>query len=134
MTAIPLIYITFPGTARAALQSYADVFGGELSLHSFADFGRTDGPADAVAHGVLDGPVSLAGSDAGEGDRAVQVEGLMLSLLGAAQPEVLHRWFDGLAVDGRVLDPLEAKPWGAFDGQVVDRNGLRWLVGYEPAG
>ena len=133
MTAVPMIYATFPGTARAALEFYAGLFGGDLSLHTFAEFGRTDGPPDAVAHGVLDGPVSLAGSDAGEGDPVLQVQGLALSLLGAAEPAVLHRWFDALAADGgTVLDLLETKPWGAADGQVVDRYGLRWLVGYEP--
>lgn len=133
MTAVPQIYVSFPGTARAALEFYADVFGGRLTLHSYQDFGRVDGPPEAVAHGMLDGPVSLAGSDAGDGQPAVHVEGLMLSLLGAAEPEVLHRWFDALADGGgRVLDPLEPKPWGAADGQVVDRHGLCWLVGYEP--
>jgi PhnB protein len=133
MTAVPQIYVSFPGTAREALQFYADVFGGQLTLHSYADFGREDGPPEAVAHGVLEGPVSLAGSDAAAGQPAVHVEGLMLSLLGAAEPAVLHRWFDALAADGgRVLDPLAPKPWGAADGQVVDRHGLCWLLGYEP--
>lgn len=133
MPAVPQIYVSFPGTARAALEFYAEVFGGSLSLHTFQDFGRDDGPPDAVAHGVLDGPVSLAGSDAAEGETTVRVEGLMLSLLGAAEPEVLHRWFDRLAAEGgEVLDPLAPKPWGAADGQVLDRHGLRWLVGYEP--
>ena len=134
MTAVPQIYVSFPGTARAALQFYADVFGGELALHSYEAFGRTDGPPDAVAHGVLEGPVSLAGSDAGEADPVVRVEGLMLSLLGAAEPAVLHRWFEDLAEGGgQVVDPLARKPWGASDGQVLDRHGLRWLIGYEPA-
>ena len=134
MSAVPMVYVTFPGTARDALQSYADLFGGRLSLHTFEDFGRADGPPDAVAHGVLAGPVSLAGSDAGEGQPAVQVEGLALSMLGAAEPAVLHRWFDALAADGgQVLDPLTPTPWGAADGQVVDRHGLRWLFGYEPS-
>ena len=109
--------------------------GGTLSLHTYADFGRSDGPPDAIAHGVLDGPVSLGGSDAPAGEPAVHVEGLLLSLLGAAEPSVLHTWFDRLAADGgEVLDPLAAKPWGASDGQVQDRHGLRWLVGYEPQG
>jgi PhnB protein len=62
----------------------------------------------------------------------VKVEGLMLSLLGAAEPEVLHRWFDHLSTGGgEVVDPLAPKPWGAADGQVIDRHGLRWLIGYE---
>jgi PhnB protein len=130
--AAPQVYVSFPGTARDALRFYAGVFGGELVLHSYQDFGRTDGPPDAVAHGVLDGPVSMAGSDAGHGEPAVRVEGLRLSLLGAADPETLHRWFDALAAGGRVVDPLTKKEWGASDGQVVDRHGLHWLVGYEP--
>ena len=63
----PQVYVFFPGTAREALNFYADVFGGGLSLHTYEDFGRSDGPSEAVAHGVLDGVVALAGSDAAEG-------------------------------------------------------------------
>ncbi|MDI2036409.1 VOC family protein [Paenarthrobacter nitroguajacolicus] len=126
------IYALFPGTARAALSFYVNVFGGELSLHTYKDFGRTDGPADAIAHGVLIGPVALAGADAADEETSLRTEGLMLSLLGAAEPAVLHSWFDKLAQDGRVVDPLTHKPWGASDGQVIDRHGLHWLVGYEP--
>ncbi len=62
----------------------------------------------------------------------MRLEGVSLSLLGTAKPEVLHSWFDRLAESGTVIDPLEPKPWGATDGQVLDRYGLRWLVGYEP--
>lgn len=32
------------GTARAALSFYAQVFGGGAELHTFAEFGRSDGP------------------------------------------------------------------------------------------
>ncbi|MHA7262213.1 VOC family protein [Arthrobacter sp. TMN-37] len=131
MTA-PQLYISFPGTAREALGFYADVFSGELSLHTYEDFGRNDGPADAVAHGVLNGVVALAGSDAAQGEKSVRLEGVMLSLLGTAEPAVLHGWFDRLAEGGAVVDPLSPKPWGATDGQVVDRYGLHWLIGYEP--
>ncbi|MBG6180916.1 VOC family protein [Arthrobacter sp. CAN_A1] len=128
----PQIYINFPGTAREALTFYAGVFGGELSLHTLEDFGRLDGPPGAIAHGVLDGVVVLAGSDAPEGGTSVRFEGLMLSLLGTAQPDILHGWFNKLADGGKVIDPLAPKPWGASDGQVIDRHGLHWLVGYEP--
>jgi uncharacterized protein YndB with AHSA1/START domain/uncharacterized glyoxalase superfamily protein PhnB len=129
----PQIYVFFPGTAREALNFYADVFGGELSLHTYQDFGRSDGPPEAVAHGVLSGAVALAGSDAAEGQTTVRLEGIMLSLLGTAEPTVLHEWFEKLSIGGSVLDPLSPKPWGASDGQVIDRHGLHWLVGYEPA-
>ncbi|MEQ4565089.1 VOC family protein [Paenarthrobacter sp. CAP02] len=132
MTA-PQIYVLFPGTAREALGFYAEIFGGELTLHSYQDFSRTDGPADAIAHGVLSGVVALAGADAAAGEESVRIEGAMLSLLGAAEPAVLHEWFDKLADGGRIVDPLAQKPWGASDGQVVDRHGLHWLIGYEAA-
>ncbi len=130
----PILYLTFAGNAREALGFYAGVFGGDLHLNTYADFSRSEGPADAIAHGVLaNGPVALFASDAGPGEPSVSMEGVLLSLLGTAEPAVLHRWFDQLADRGTVLDPLAPKPWGASDGQVVDRYGLRWLVGYEPA-
>ncbi|MDJ0379036.1 VOC family protein [Cryobacterium sp. PH31-L1] len=125
------IYVTFPGTAREALGFYADIFGGELSLHTFEEFGRSDGPPHAIAHGMLDGVVTLAGSDAAVGEDSVSLEGFRLSLLGTADPETLHEWFDKLAIGGRVVDSLAPKPWGASDGQVIDRYGLPWLIGYE---
>ena len=131
MTA-PQIYVSFPGTARAALGFYAGVFGGELSLHTNADFGRTDGAPDAIAHGELSGAVALAGSDTPPGGKSVRLEGVMLSLLGTAEPAVLHEWFNKLSAGGQVVDALAAKPWGASDGQVIDRYGLHWLIGYEP--
>ena len=126
------IYVSFPGTAREALSFYADVFGSDLSLFSYEEFNRTDGLPDAIAHGQLSGAVALAGSDAAAGEKTVRFEGLMLSLLGTAEPAVLHEWFDRLAEGGRVVDPLAEKPWGASDGQVIDRHGLHWLIGYEP--
>lgn len=129
----PLVYIHFPGTARQALEFYQGIFGGELSLNTFAQFGRDDGPADAVAHGMLTGTVELAGADAVGEDRPFQAEGLMLSLLGTAPGETLRTWFDQLADGGDVVDPLQVRPWGATDGQVVDRFGVRWLVGFEDA-
>jgi len=78
------------------------------------------------------GPVSLFGSDAAGDEPAVHIEGILLSLLGTAEPDVLHRRFDQLAQSDVVIDPLAPKRWGASDGQVVDRYGLRWLIGYEP--
>jgi PhnB protein len=125
-------YIHFEGTARAALSFYAEVFGGVVRLHTFAEFGRTDGPADAVAHGYLaDGPVSLYAADVGGEEPAFRAQGLMLSLLGTAEPATLRRWFADLADRGEIVDQLQRRPWGAFDGQVIDRYGLHWLVGFE---
>lgn len=127
----PTLYVLFPGVAREALEFYHGVFGGELEMHTYADFSRADGPADAIAHGMLSGPVSLFGSDAGADEDGFAMTGGMLALLGAADPATLHQWFEALAEGGRVLDPLVKRSWGATDGQVMDQFGLRWLIGYE---
>jgi len=128
----PTPYVHFPGTARAALNFYAAVFGCSVQLHTFQEFNRTDGPAEAIAHGYLtDGPVRLYGADVAGDEPAVRCEGMMLSLLGAAAPSTLEDWFRGLSEGGRVVDDLQVRPWGASDGQVVDRYGLHWLIGFE---
>ncbi len=129
----PKPYLLLPGTAREALTFYTATFGGTPELHTYAEFGRTDGPPDAIAHGILDGTVALYASDAAEGEAPLRTEGLMFSLLGTAEPATLHAWFEALSDGGRVVEPLEAREWGASDGQVVDRFGLHWLVGYEHA-
>lgn len=128
----PTPYVFFPGSAREALTFYGDVFGCAVQLHSFAEFGRADGPADAIAHGYLaGGPVALAGADVSGDGRPFRSEGLMLALLGTAAPSTLRRWFSRLSEAGQVVDDMQARPWGATDGQVIDRYGLHWLVGFE---
>lgn len=130
----PTPYLHLPGTAREALTFYGDVFGCEVRLHTFAEFGRTDGPADAIAHGYLaGGPVVLFAADASGDEPTLRCEGMMLSLLGTAEPSTLRDWFSRLSDGGRVVDDLQARPWGASDGQVIDRHGLHWLIGFEAA-
>jgi len=128
----PAPYLHFAGTARQALTFYGDVFGCSVQLHTFEEFNRTDGPAQAIAHGYLtDGPVQLYAADVAGDEPSFRSEGMMLSLLGTAAPAILTEWFAGLAEGGRVVDDLRAREWGAWDGQVIDRYGLHWLIGFE---
>jgi PhnB protein len=131
MTA-PTPYIHFPGTAREALTFYGDVFGCQVQLHTLAEFGRSDGPADAIAHGYLTGgPVELFGADAAGEEPPFRAAGMMFALLGTTAPGTLREWFARLSEGGRVVDDLQKRPWGASDGQVIDRFGLHWLIGFE---
>lgn len=125
-------YLHLPGTAREALTFYARLFGGSARLHTLEEFGRTDGPPQAIAHGSLDdGPVTIFASDAVGDERSFRCDGMTFALLGAADPETLTSWFQGLARGGTVVDDLQRRPWGATDGRVVDRFGVPWLIGYE---
>jgi PhnB protein len=130
----PTPYVLFPGNAREALTFYGHVFGCAVNLHTFAEFNRADGPADAIAHGGLaGGPVGLNGADVSGDESPVHTEGMMLALLGTAAPPALRSWFARLSEGGRVVDDLQQRPWGGFDGQVIDRYGLHWLIGFEDA-
>jgi PhnB protein len=131
MTA-PTPYLHLPGTAREALAFYGEVFGCAVQLHTLEEFDRTDGPADAIAHGYLvDGPVALFAADVSGDQPALRCEGMMLSLLGAAAPSTVREWFGRLSDGGQIVDDLQVRPWGASDGQVIDRYGLHWLLGFE---
>jgi PhnB protein len=128
----PEPYILFPGTAREALSFYGEVFGCAVELHTFAEFNRADGQPDAIAHGYLsEGPVGLSGADVSGDELPFRSEGMMLALLGTAAPATLRNWFSRLSEGGRVVDELQVRPWGASDGQVIDRYGLHWLIGFE---
>ena len=85
MTA-PTPYLHFPGTAREALTFYAGVFGGTTDLNTYEQFGRTDGPADAVAHGgLVGGAVALFAAEAAGDEPVLRCEGLMLALRGTGR-------------------------------------------------
>lgn len=129
----PFPYFLLPGTARSALTRWQEVFGGSLQVTTYADFSRTDGPGDAVAHGELSGVVQLSAADAGADDTPFTASGVLFSLLGAAEPDVLRRWFDALAEDGTVVEPLQERAWGDWDGTVRDAFGVTWLIGFAGA-
>src|SRR6478609_11942683 len=47
-------YISFSDNARQAMEFYNSVFGGTLTLSTFAEFGAQDSPdADKIMHGML---------------------------------------------------------------------------------
>ena len=84
------------------------------------------------AHGYLaEGPVALSGADVSGDELPFRSEGMMLALLGTAAPPTLRHWFSRLREGGRVVDELQTRSWGASDGQVIDRYGLHWLIGFE---
>lgn len=128
----PTPYLHFPGNAREALTFYGDVFGCGVQLHTFEEFTRSDGPPDAIAHGFLtDGPVRLYGADVAGDQPPTRCEGMMLALLGTAPPATLRNWFSKLSEGGELVEDLQDRAWDASDGQVIDRYGLHWLIGYE---
>ena len=55
----------------------------------------------------------------------------MLALLGTAAPPIFGSGSPGSAMVARSSIEFQARAWGASDGQVIDRYGLHWLIGFE---
>ncbi|WP_129339180.1 VOC family protein [Cellulomonas endophytica] len=126
-------YLGFRGDARAALEHYATVFGGELTLSTFAEGGMPHEPAEAdkIMHGQLDvdGRPVLMASDAPDSMPLDAGSSISLSLSGGPDDaEKLKAWWEGLVDGGTVDEPLTEAPWGDTFGMCTDRFGHHWMV------
>jgi PhnB protein len=123
-------YISFNGTARQAAEFYRDVFGGELAMNTFAEFGAADSPdADKIMHGQLETPKGyvLMVSDTPEGMEYNPGTNITVSLSGDDSDE-LRGYFERLADGGAVTMPLEKQMWGDEFGMCQDKFGISWMV------
>lgn len=124
-------HLNFRGNARAALELYRSVFGGDLVIATHADTGSTDpATADHVAWGQVT-------ADNGFRVMAFDVwphlawdpgtEAAYVSVRGDDAAE-LTRYWDGLAEGATIHQPLEASPWSPLYGKLTDRFGVIWVL------
>ena len=100
-------YLNFNGNARQALEFYTSVFGGNLNLSTFAEFGMAEAPvADKIMHGQLetDAGYTLMAADTPPGMEFNGMHGFGVSLSGD-DADVLRGYFDKLADGCLDADP-----------------------------
>ncbi|KJK44852.1 3-demethylubiquinone-9 3-methyltransferase [Lentzea aerocolonigenes] len=122
-------YLRFDGSARQAMEFYQSIFGGELRISTFGEFGMQDSPqADQIMHAQLEteSGYTLMASDTPPGMPYNPGDTITISLSG--DDEVLRTYFEQLADGGKVGTPLEKQMWGDEYGDVVDKYGINWLV------
>ncbi|HEX7210616.1 MAG TPA: VOC family protein [Propionibacteriaceae bacterium] len=123
-------YISFRDNARQAMEFYKDVFGGELTLNTFGQYGDPNAPgADNIMHGQLDTDqgFTLMASDTPPGMEFTPGGSITVSLSGDDEPQ-LHGFWDKLSDEGDVTMPLEKQMWGDQFGMCTDRFGVPWMV------
>lgn len=133
MTAILNPYLNFRGNAREAIQFYHSVFGGELSVMTFAENGDPyPGEGDKIMHSQIDTPsgFTLMASDVTSAHSYTAGENsFSVSLSGAnADDSELRGYWQKLSEGANVSQPLETAPWGATFGMLTDRFGVSWLI------
>lgn len=123
-------YISFSGDARAAMEYYREVLGGELTMSTYGEFGQAGTPiADRIMHAQLETPsgFTLMGADSPPGVERADGSAIAISLSGDDEAELRGYW-DGLSSGGTVTVPLEQQMWGDLFGQCTDRFGVDWMV------
>ena len=88
-------YLNFNGTTRQALEFYHSVFGGDLALTTFAEFGAADGPdADRIMHGMLvtGTGYTIMAADVTSGMEYFPMAGFSLSLSGDDDDTLRGYW------------------------------------------
>jgi PhnB protein len=123
-------YISFGDNARQAMEFYQSIFGGELTISTFGDFGAPDpAMADLVMHSWLVSPsgYNIMGSDTPPGMDRQPGNNITISLSGDDADELRGYW-EKLSEGGTVATPLEKQMWGDEFGQCADKFGVNWLV------
>jgi PhnB protein len=124
-------YLSFQDNAREAMTFYQSVFGGDLTVSTFADFHASEDPAeqDKVMHSQLETPdgLVLMGADTPAAMEYQPQAGVSVSLSGDDEARLRGYW-ERLSEGGTVTMPFEQAPWGATFGMCVDRFGTSWMV------
>ncbi|WP_086829234.1 VOC family protein [Allokutzneria sp. NRRL B-24872] len=120
-------YLSFTDNARQAMEFYREVFGGELAVNTFGEFGMTES-ADLVMHSLLttDAGFALMGADTPPGMEHRKGSSITVCVNGD-DAETLHGYWDKLIEGGTVETPLEKQMWGDEYGACEDRFGIPWM-------
>lgn len=123
-------YLNFRDGTREVMDFYASVFGGDLTLTTFAETGGMGLP-EAEQHKVMHSQIvtgtglTLMAADVPD-SMDVSTNGTV-SLSGDDEATLRGYW-DGLVDGGSVTVPLEKAPWGDTFGMCTDRFGVDWMV------
>ncbi len=130
-------HLNFRGDARAALELYQSVFGGQLTALTYADAHNVQDPAQAEQ--LMWGQVA---ADNGFHVMAYDVPSAMpwdqgtnaffVSVRCDSADEITAAW-SKLAVGGTVIVDLAPAGWSSLYGMVADRFGVVWVLDVAPA-
>ncbi|RPF19764.1 VOC family protein [Myceligenerans xiligouense] len=128
-------YLSFRTEARAALEFYRSVLGGDLNINAYGDMpmpGMETMDGNLVMHGQLDAPggLTLMAADAPQGGAPYEAptSGVTVALTGSsADHGYIAAAFDKLSDGASDVLPFELAPWGDYYGQLRDRFGISWM-------
>jgi len=127
-------YLNFRGSTREAMTFYQSIFGGEIAMNSFAEFGMEvpEDEKEHIMHAQLSGgAIEFMAADVPSSMPFDGGNGISMSLFGDDDAQ-LTRFYEQLADGGQAPWPLNEAPWGDKFGMCVDRFGVQWMVNISP--
>lgn len=136
MTLAVTTHLNFRGEARAALDFYKQVFGGEQTLMTYAAMGQP-GLAESPDHIIWGQVVAEDGfrimAFDVRADQAYEAgaNAFYVSLRGSSAEEIERRWTT-LADGATILHPIGPSAWSPLYGMLTDRFGIIWVLDVDP--
>ena len=151
-------HLNFPGTARAALDFYQSVYGGDVVVSTYGEFGMPQDAPDAgrVVFGQLvadSGFRVMAYDIPGSGEAVLASSAIDGGVATTTPASVTHRangvtittqpfflavradtldeltgYWQGLADGATIVEPLAASAWTPGFGMLTDRFGVTWVL------
>jgi PhnB protein len=131
-------YLNFAGNTEEAFRFYQTVFGGELQIVRFRDFGGNamgvpEEDLDKIAHVALPlvGANMLMGTDTLKSFGQTLTAGNNFSItLEAENADEAEKLFHALSAGGTVKMPLSKTEWAEKYGMCTDKFAVGWMVNY----
>ncbi|MGH2448320.1 MAG: VOC family protein [Chloroflexota bacterium] len=127
-------HINFQGDAREALEFYQSVFGGDISIATYADIHAVEDPSQTnqVAFGRVTAPngFDIMAYDVQPSKAFNPGENAFYVTLQGSDPHEIKVLWDALG-DGAaaILIPLAPASFAPLYGMLTDRFGVTWIVG-----
>ncbi|GAB3597953.1 VOC family protein [Microbacterium tumbae] len=145
-------HLNFRGSARQALEFYAAVFDGQVTVVAYGDLGMpADVPgADKIMFGQIENAAgfrlmaydvpgqddqdaaAIAGSTRRENGTTITDRTFFQSVRADSLEEIAVFW-EALAQGAEIIEPLAASAWSPGFGMLTDRFGVTWVLDVQAA-
>jgi PhnB protein len=125
-------HLNFRGDARAALEFYQSVFGGDIVIITYTDAQNVQDPseADRVMWGQVAAPNGFRVMAYDVPSRTPWNPGenpFFVSVRGDLDKEITALW-EKLSIGATVVQPLAPSGWAPLYGMLKDRFGITWVL------
>ena len=137
MTITTTTHLNFRGDAKAALEFYQAVFGGEVTVFTYQQAGNVQDPAEAdqVTFGQVISPdgfhIMAYDVPSSMGWNPGQIP-VFVSVRGADAGEITRYW-EKLSQGGTIIHALAPSGWAPLYGMLKDRFGVTWVLDVQAA-